>query len=136
MERDRLAQEVKNVKDNAVMVQRALNEEIESLKERENQLRKTNTLLEKGLEEQKRANLDTVAGSGNRQDDGSEEKQLILEERVKKAEAETEKMRAQRLITLQELKEKKQELLDLQIKISNNEIESKTLKEQNQELTA
>lgn len=71
MERDRLNLEIKNLKDNAIMVQRALNEEIDSLKERENQLKKTNALLEKGLEEQKHANLDTVAGSGHRADDGS-----------------------------------------------------------------
>lgn len=113
LERDRLSLEIKNVKENALMVQRALNEEIDSLKERENQLKKTNSLLEKGLEEQKHANLDTVAGSGNRADDGSQERNLILEERVKKAETETEKMRAQRLVALEELKEKKQKLLDL-----------------------
>jgi hypothetical protein len=37
-----------------------LSEEIDSLKEDKQKLKKTNELLEKGLEEQKRANLDTV----------------------------------------------------------------------------
>jgi hypothetical protein len=37
-----------------------LSEEIDSLKEDKHKLKKTNELLEKGLEEQRRANLDTV----------------------------------------------------------------------------
>ena len=72
IDRDNQILENTNIKENFVQKEKALNDEIQSLKEREDQLKKTNSLLEKKLEEQKRANLDTVAGS-NRIEDGSKE---------------------------------------------------------------
>ena len=129
MERNRLIQENANNKENLLKVQKALNDEIDALKERENQLKVTNALLEKGLEDQRRANLDTVAAS-SRADDGGQEKYLILEERAAKSEAETEKMRAERLLAIEELNKEKQKLINLQVQISNHELENNTLKEQ------
>jgi hypothetical protein len=42
-----------------------LTDEIDALKERERSLKSTNLLLQKGLEEQKRANLDNASAQKN-----------------------------------------------------------------------
>lgn len=91
----------------------ALNQEIDTLREREESLKKTNELLEQGLEEHKRANLDSY-GQGSQPGSWSVENQntnmernLVLEERVAKAESEAEKLRAERLNAIEELKKTK-----------------------------
>ena len=113
MERNRLQQELLNFQESAHAKEKALNDELESLKEREKSLKTTNDLLEKGLEEQKRANLDTSGKNADR----TQERNLILEERALKAEAEVEKIRADRILALEELKTIKTALADAQLKL-------------------
>ena len=59
--------------------------------------------MEKGLEEQRRANLDSGSASFEEGNRSSLERNLIQEERVAKAEAEAEKVRAERLIAIEEM---------------------------------
>lgn len=96
-----------------------LQDEIESLKEREISLKATNDLLQKGLDDQKRANLDGANEGKNL----SIERNLILEERVSKAEADSEKMRGERLLAVDELKAIKQKLSESQFKCSQIQME-------------
>ena len=116
LERDRLQRELKSLEENFHSVKQALNSEIETLKEREISLKKTNELLEKGFEEQKRANLDQHGSSEAVK--SNIERNLILEERVAKAEADSEKVRAERLLAIDELKKTRGMLEDCQLKLS------------------
>ena len=116
LERDRLHQELTSLQQNFHAVKQALNSEIETLKERETSLKKTNELLEKGFEEQKRANLDQHGSSEALK--SNIERNLILEERVAKAEADSERVRAERLLAIEELKKTRGSLEDCQLKLS------------------
>jgi ribosome recycling factor len=98
--------ELNAIKENFHAVRQALNQDIDALKEREDSLKKTNALLEKGLEEQKRANLDTY-GKAQQQPNQQLEKNLIMEERVAKAESEVEKLRAESINAIEMLKKEK-----------------------------
>jgi len=102
LERDRLKSELESLQENFHNVKQALNKEIETIREREAALKKTNDLLEKGLEEQKRANLDSGRATFE-EGSSSLERNLILEERVAKAEADAEKVRAERLIAIESM---------------------------------
>ena len=124
---------------------KSLQDEIEKILEREAALKATYTLLEEGLAEQKGANLDGANKEG--QKNLQIERNLILEERVSKAEADAEKMRGERLIAVEELKAVKQKLVECEFKISqltmeltnannnlaNNKVPLKQLEELNNE---
>ena len=124
---------------------KSLQDEIEKILEREAALKATYTLLEEGLAEQKGANLDGANKEG--QKNLQIERNLILEERVSKAEADAEKMRGERLIAVEELKAVKQKLVECEFKISqltmeltnannnlaNNKVPLKQLEELNDE---
>lgn len=105
IEKERVQQELENSKQNFHEIKKALTDEIDSLKERERSLKSTNLLLQKGLEEQKRANLDNASAQKNQ---SVQEQEAILQERIQKADAELERMRGERLIALEENKKLKQ----------------------------
>jgi len=132
LEKKRLIEELKTSQENIHSIKQALNQEIDALKERESALRKTNELLEQGLEEQKRANLDSY-GQGNKQAsqeaNSSIERNLILEERVAKAEAESEQLRAQRLNAIEELKAQKNKLQEALLELSQVKMEFKIIED-------
>jgi len=86
-------------------------------------LKQTNDLLEKGLEEQKKANLDNY-GQANEQ--GRLEANLVLEERVAKAEGEVEKLRAENINSIEMLKKEKSAFQDSQMQNSQLKLEIKT----------
>lgn len=131
LERDRLQQELVTKQENYHKVLQSLNSEIDALKQREESLKKTNQLLETGLQEHKQANLDSY-GQQKQGKDGpgaNIEATLILEERVAKAEAESEKLRAERLNALEELKKAKSSLHEAQMMLSQIKMELKIAKE-------
>lgn len=105
IEKERVQQELENSKQNFHEFKKALTDEIDALKERERSLKSTNLLLQKGLEEQKRANLDNASAQKNQ---SIQEQEAILQERIQKADAELERMRGERLIALEENKKLKQ----------------------------
>lgn len=51
MDNERLVKELENSKEDVYNVKKALEDEIETMKEREGHLKSTNDLLQKGLEE-------------------------------------------------------------------------------------
>lgn len=132
IEKERVQQELENSKQNFHEFKKALTDEIDALKERERSLKSTNLLLQKGLEEQKRANLDNASAQKNQ---SVQEQEAILQERIQKADAELERMRGERLVALEENKKLKQQYQDKEILISKFQAEhtrQKSLIQQNQ----
>lgn len=132
LERDKLQQELVTKQESYHKVLQTLNEEIDVLKEREESLKKTNQLLETGLQEYKQANLDSYGQHKSQAKEGpgaNIEANLILEERVTKAEAESEKLRAERLNALEELKKAKTNLHEAEMKLSQMRMELKIAKD-------
>lgn len=73
-----------------------LSKEIDSLKEQLIASKKTNDELDKAIEAQKRANLDTVS-LHSRQEVDQNEARLASEERYERAERDLEQMRSEKL---------------------------------------
>lgn len=91
-------------------------------------------MLEKGLEEQRRANLDTVDINSSRQinsfsnnGDGNLEKELVTQEKIQKLEGEVTRMRSESLKTIDELDKQNKKILDLKLQVSQKEIEIEIL---------
>lgn len=120
IEKERVQQELENSKQNFHEFKKALTDEIDALKERERSLKSTNLLLQKGLEEQKRANLDNASAQKNQ---SIQEQEAILQERIQKADAELERMRGERLVALEENKKLKQLFQEKDILISKFQAE-------------
>ena len=98
-----------------------LNQEIETLKEQQAAASKTNQELERGLEQQRRANLDTVNERNVEVD--RDESTLILQERAEKAEQEIERMRSEKLQASESLSQSERQLADARLKLGQLQME-------------
>ena len=121
MERDRLAKELENAKENDHNVRKALHDEIDSLKERERHLKETNSILQRGLEGQGPGGQQRSAGAQDERTSSEQEQMLILQERAAKAEEEAERMRAARELALHNEKELKSQVTERDIQLTRKE---------------
>lgn len=99
MERDRLAKKLEIDQKDFYDKKKAFQDEIERLKQQVASLEESRKLLEDGLEDQKRANLDSARKNPQA---SSTEKELILLDRAQKAEKQEEEMRNERLVAIDE----------------------------------
>lgn len=116
-------------KDAAFQGQRiVLSQEIDSLKQQLADAKKTNQELDKAIEAQKRANLDTVS-LHSRQEVDSNEARLQAEERFERAERELEQMRSEKLQVSERLWKLEKELADARLKVGQKDLEMKSMLE-------
>ena len=104
MERDRLAKKLEIDQKDFYDKKKAFQDEIERLKQQVASLEESRKLLEEGLEEQKRANLDAARKNPQANSDRATEKELILLDRAQKAEKQEEEMRNERLVAIDKQK--------------------------------
>jgi hypothetical protein len=128
MERDRLAKKLEIDQKDYYDKKKAYCDEIERLKQQVTCLEQSRKLLEDGLEEQRRANLDSARVNPQANSARATEKELILLDRVQKAESQEEQMRNERLVAIDEQKRVKTQLMEAQLRLSKKDLEIEHLK--------
>ena len=91
-------------------------------------LEESRKLLEEGLEEQKRANLDAARKNPQVNSDRATEKELILLDRAQKAEKQEEEMRNERLVAIDKQKQLSSQLMEKELLLSKKDLEIEHLK--------
>lgn len=104
-----------------------LSQEIDSLKEQLAAAKKTTDELDKAMEAQKRANLDTVSLLSRDQQVDPNEARLASEERYERAERELEQMRSEKLQISERVWKLEKELADAKLKLGQKDLEMKSM---------
>jgi hypothetical protein len=128
MERDHLAKKLEIDTKDFYDKKKAFQDEIERLKQQVASLEESRKLLEEGLEEQRRANLDSARKNPQAASDRATEKELILLDRAQKAEKQEEEMRNERLIAIDQQKKLKDQLMEKELLLSKKDLEITHLK--------
>ena len=131
IEKDMLTKKLQIQEKDFYDSKKAFQDEIERLKEREQKLEDSKRQLEKGLEEQRRANLDQSNRSDQKDKstpDQSAEKELVLLSRAQKAEKQVEEMRSEKIVAIDETKKLKTRIVELEVVVSQKDMEIESLK--------
>ena len=119
LEKERVELQHELLKETSQKTQKALQDEIDSLKsDLVNPLKESNEILSKGLEEQKRANL--VSGSSPLP---QQQAALFAEEKLKKAELEIARLRDESLLEINKQHKLQKELIEKEVALRKKEQE-------------